>query len=182
MEQEVILVDEHDVPIGTMGKMEAHCTANLHRAFSVFIFNAKGEMLVQQRASTKYHSGGLWTNACCSHPMPGEDTAAAAMRRLREELGFETRLQEAFSFTYQARFDNGLTEYEFDHVFIGHYEGAIHADPNEVGDHAYLSIDEIARTMRIDPDRYTAWFKIALPRLEAYLAAHGSLPYDGSGT
>lgn len=171
MEQEVILVNERDEQTGTMEKMEAHRKANLHRAFSVFIFNAKGEMLIQQRALAKYHSGGLWTNACCSHPRPGEAVEAAAVRRLREELGFETPLTKAFSFIYQAEFDNGLTEYEFDHVFIGHYEGAIQADPDEVADYTYMRMEEILDTMNTHPHKYTAWFKIALPRLGEYMAS-----------
>src|SRR6516164_10337979 len=118
MDQEVILVNEQDEPIGTMGKMEAHKKALLHRAFSVFIFNSKGEMLLQQRARDKYHSGGLWTNACCSHPKPGEEVQLAASRRLNEELGFNTPLTKIFDFIYQSSFENGLTEFEFDHVFI----------------------------------------------------------------
>lgn len=179
MEQEVILVNERDEQTGTMGKMAAHRQANLHRAFSVFIFNRKGEMLIQQRALTKYHSGGLWTNACCSHPMPGETVEAAAVRRLREELGFETPLTKAFSFIYQAEFDNGLTEYEFDHVFIGQYEGAIKADPEEVADFAYKTVEEIRQTMEDHPHVYTEWFKIALPRLGEYMATHASaIPGD----
>src|SRR5215203_6397334 len=121
-EQNVILVNEKDEEIGTMEKMEAHRKALLHRAFSVFIFNGRGEMLLQRRALKKYHSGGLWTNACCSHPRPGEVTADAAARRLREELGFVTTLNPAFQFVYRATFDNGLTEYEFDHVFLGKYD------------------------------------------------------------
>src|ERR1700712_4649445 len=115
--QDVILVNELDEPTGKMEKMEAHRKALLHRAFSVFIFNAKGEMLLQRRSSHKYHSAGLWTNACCSHPFPGEDVKDAALRRLQEELGFTTPLEKAFDFIYKAAFDNGLTEYEFDHVF-----------------------------------------------------------------
>src|SRR5271168_1810255 len=114
--EEVILVDESDQPLGTMEKMEAHRRAVLHRAFSVFIFNSRGEMLLQQRAPDKYHSAGLWSNACCSHPRPGEETADAASRRLKEELGFTTPLEELFHFTYKSEFGNGLTEYEFDHV------------------------------------------------------------------
>jgi isopentenyl-diphosphate Delta-isomerase len=169
-EQEVILVNEQDEQIGTMGKMEAHRKAHLHRAFSIFIFNARGEMLIQRRALNKYHSGGLWTNACCSHPMPGEDTADAAKRRLREELGFETPLHKAFSFVYQAGFDNGLIEYEFDHVFIGHYDGDIKANPDEVSDYTYKPVAEIRHTMSSHPHKYTEWFKIALPRLEVHMA------------
>src|SRR4249919_2186768 len=117
IDQEVILVNEQNEAIGTMEKMEAHRKALLHRAFSVFIFNSKGEMLLQQRALNKYHSGGMWTNACCSHPYPEEDNLEAASRRLREEMGFATELEEIFDFTYKTVFENGLTEYEFDHVF-----------------------------------------------------------------
>src|SRR5688572_9486804 len=123
--QEVILVNEFDEAIGSMEKMEAHEKALLHRAFSVFLFNKKGEMLLQKRAASKYHSPSLWTNACCSHPMPGEETKQAALRRLDEELGFTTSINKAFHFTYKAVFDNGLTEHEFDHVFVGEYQGAM---------------------------------------------------------
>ena len=118
----MILVNERDEPLGSMEKMEAHRKGALHRAFSVFIFNSRGEMLLQQRALKKYHSGGLWTNACCSHPRPGETNEAAALRRLREEMGFDTSLQQIFSFTYRASFNNGLTEHEYDHVFAGIYD------------------------------------------------------------
>src|ERR1700743_3243063 len=123
--QQVVLVDESDKEIGVMEKMEAHEKALLHRAFSVFIFDASGRMLLQRRALAKYHSGGLWTNACCSHPRPGETVQAAAERRLVEELGFSTPLCKAFEFIYRADFANGLTEYEFDHVFAGAFEGMV---------------------------------------------------------
>ena len=122
--EEVILVNEQDEQTGTIEKMEAHRKALLHRAFSVFIFNGKGEMLLQQRAMGKYHSPGLWTNACCSHPRPGEEVETAAFRRLKEEMGIETSLKKIFDFIYRTEFDNGLTEYEFDHVYIGTYPGA----------------------------------------------------------
>ena len=132
---QLILVDEQDNPIGTCEKMEAHRKGLLHRAFSVFIFDAQGRMLLQQRALSKYHSGGLWTNACCSHPFPGEDNLTAATRRLQEELGFTTSLRKAFDFYYRAAFDNGLTEHEFDHVFVGQYEGTLEVNPQEVMDY-----------------------------------------------
>ncbi len=166
---DVILVDEQDNPVGTMEKMEVHEKALLHRAFSVFIFNSKGEMLLQKRAETKYHSAGLWTNACCSHPKPGEITHFAAERRLKEEMGFNTALQEAFSFIYKAPFQNGLTEYEFDHVFIGEYEGVINPNPEEVSDYRYQSIDQLKSSIKNNPSDYTEWFKIALPQLERHL-------------
>src|ERR1043165_5827412 len=139
MEEQVILVNEIDDEMGVMEKMEAHQKAILHRAFSIFIFNNKNEMLLQQRALNKYHSGGLWTNTCCSHPRPGEDTAAAASRRLKEEMGIETSIAPAFSFIYQADFDNGLVEYEYDHVFIGKSTCAIVPNAAEVAAFCFKS-------------------------------------------
>jgi isopentenyl-diphosphate delta-isomerase len=166
--EEVILVDETDAAIGSMEKMQAHETAALHRAFSVFIFNDKEEMLLQQRALTKYHSAGLWTNACCSHPQPGEDTLQAATRRLKEELGFETPLTKIFNFTYKATFDNGLTEHEFDHVFIGHYNGAVHLNLQEAAQYAYHSMHAIEKDLRGQPQLFTAWFHIAFPKVMSW--------------
>jgi isopentenyl-diphosphate delta-isomerase len=171
--QEVILVNEHDEQIGTMEKMEAHRKAVLHRAFSVFIFNTKGEMLLQQRAKHKYHSAGLWTNACCSHPSPGEDTLTAANRRLIEEMGFSTPLEKMFEFTYKTHYDNGLTEHEFDHVFTGKFEGTIKPDPEEVQDYCFKSLDEIQLSLQSHPAKYTSWFHIAFPKLKAQLATLG---------
>ena len=145
----VILVSEHDDMVGIMDKMEAHKQGLLHRAFSIFIFNTKGEMLLQQRAISKYHSGGLWTNACCSHPMPGEKTKDAAQRRLMEELGFETPVEKIFDFVYKASFENGLTEHEFDHVFAGEYEGKLNINPDEVNDVCYKEISAIRRHCKL---------------------------------
>ena len=167
----VILVDELDRPVGTMEKMEVHEQALLHRAFSVFIFNSAGEMLLQQRANNKYHSAGLWTNACCSHPSPGVGTMQAARKRLQEEMGFDTELKKAFDFIYKAPFENGLTEYEFDHVFVGIYDGEIDPDPEEVNAFCYQKLSEIKRSLDTHPADYTAWFKIAFPKVEAYLAS-----------
>lgn len=161
--EQVILVNELDEQTGVMEKMEAHEKALLHRAISVFIFNSKGEMLLQKRAVKKYHSAGLWTNACCTHPRPGEAPAEAAHRRLNEELGFETSLREAFNFTYKAPFDNGLTEHEFDHVFTGVYEGPVFPDANEVQDYCYKPMAEIENAMALKKDHFTIWFKIAYP-------------------
>ncbi len=166
---DVILVDERDVPIGSMEKMEVHEKALLHRAFSIFIFNSKGDMLLHQRASRKYHSPGLWTNACCSHPKPGEDTIDAAHKRLQEEMGISTALKKAFDFTYKAAFDNGLTEHEFDHVFVGTYEGPISPNKEEVSDHCFKSLQEIRDSISSHPEKYTVWFRIAFPKIEAYL-------------
>ncbi len=163
---QVILVDVNDSQTGTMEKMQAHEQGLLHRAFSVFIFNRKGEMLLQQRALSKYHSGGLWTNACCSHPLPGEETAAAARRRLNEELGFETAIEKVFDFVYKADFDNGLTEHEFDHVFTGEYEGTIFLNKEEAMDVCYKDVQEIRQLLKTVPQQYTAWFHLAFPKIE----------------
>lgn len=168
----LVLVNEADEAIGTMEKMEVHQKGLLHRAFSVFIFNKKGEMLLQQRADNKYHSPGLWTNACCSHPLMNEAVKDAAVKRLKEELGFTTELTKAFSFTYRAEFDNGLTEHEFDHVFLGTWQGDISPDPREVKDHCYMTMEAIATSMAMQPQRYTSWFKIAFPKMLDYLAVN----------
>jgi isopentenyl-diphosphate Delta-isomerase len=165
----LILVDENDVPVGTAEKMEAHQKAMLHRAFSVFIFNSKDDMLLQQRAISKYHSGGLWTNACCSHPYFNQETLAAAEKRLQEEMGFTIPLTKAFDFVYQAAFDNGLTEYEYDHVFVGTYEGEIVPNKDEVEDYCFMNMGAIKNAIQSHPKKYTEWFKIAFPKLEAYL-------------
>jgi len=165
---EVVLVDETDLETGTMEKMEAHLLGVLHRAFSIFIFNSKGEFLLQQRATGKYHNGGLWTNTCCSHPFPGEDILKAASRRLSEEMGFQTSLSPAFTFIYKASFDNGLTEHEFDHVFTGIFDGNIKADDNEVSDYCYKPLDEIDSALKLYPQKYTEWFKIAFPQIRVF--------------
>jgi isopentenyl-diphosphate delta-isomerase len=164
--EEVILVDACDQPVGVMEKMEAHRLALLHRAFSVFIFNSRGEMLLQQRAPEKYHSAGLWTNACCSHPRPGEDTREAATRRLREELGFSTQLEKLFEFTYRSAYDNGLTEFEFDHVFVGTYDQDISPDWAEVSDYRFQSLPEIEAELISAPATFTSWFQLAFPLLK----------------
>lgn len=167
---QVIIVNEADEAIGQMEKMEAHEKGILHRAFSIFVFNSKGEMLLQQRAHDKYHSAGLWTNTCCSHPEPGETVAEAANRRLQQEMGFTTALTPAFNFIYKTSFDNGLTEHELDHVFVGEYEGDIDPNPAEAAGFAYMPMQELKAAMAANPDSYTEWFKIAFPRLEKYLA------------
>src|SRR5690348_15297983 len=151
-----------------MEKMEAHRAGLLHRAFSVFVFNSKGEMLLQQRAINKYHSGGLWTNACCSHPAPDEETKKAARKRLREEMGFETDLEKVFDFVYRAEFENGLIEHEFDHVFVGEYNGEVKASDCEVMDYRYSSIQDISHSIKNHPKEYTAWFRLAFPRIEKW--------------
>lgn len=168
MLEQVILVNEADQEIGFMEKMEAHEKAVLHRAFSVFILNDAGEMLLQQRASNKYHSANLWTNTCCSHPKPGELTKSAAHRRLQEEMGFDTPLEKAFDFVYKAPFDNGLTEYEFDHVFIGNYQGNIQPNPLEVKDYAFRTFENINQQIATKPTEFTSWFLIAFPKVYAW--------------
>lgn len=166
--EEVILVNEQDEETGTLEKMEAHRKGILHRAFSIFIFNHKNEMLLQQRAANKYHSGGLWTNACCSHPKPGELTYNAAIRRLKEELGFETKLEKIFHFTYKASFENGLTEHEFDHVFSGVYNGEINFNRSEVKDVCFRSMEEIESNLQTHPKKFTPWFLIAFPIIKKW--------------
>lgn len=156
----VILVDENDNPIGTMPKMEAHEKAMLHRAFSVFILNANDEVLLQQRANDKYHSAGLWTNTCCSHPHPGEDTLGAARRRLKEEMGMEADLQFVFKFMYKAPFENLLTEHEIDHVFIGKTDQLPVINPEEVASYKYMKPEDIKLDMEQNPQSYTVWFRI----------------------
>jgi isopentenyl-diphosphate Delta-isomerase len=161
----VLLVDENDKELGVLEKMEAHVRGVMHRAFSIFIFNSNGEMLLQKRSALKYHSAELWTNACCSHPRPGESTIAAAERRLKEELNFTTELTPLFTFTYRASFDNGLIEHEFDHVFTGIYNGEIIPVPTEVSDFKFMSIPEIQNELINSPSNYTAWFQLAFPKL-----------------
>jgi len=165
----VILVDKNDQPVGGMEKMEAHEKGILHRAFSVFLFNKKGEMLLQQRAFSKYHSGGLWTNACCSHPRKGEATIDAAHRRLEEEMGFDCEVKKAFHFIYKSKLDNDLTEHELDHVFLGEYEGVINPNPEEVESYKYISMPELALDVKENPADYTEWFKICLEEVLTYL-------------
>lgn len=169
MEVQVILVNERDEPTGVMEKMEAHHKGLLHRAFSVFIWNDNGDMLIHQRALDKYHSGGLWTNACCSHPYPGEATTDAAHRRLSEELGFDCPLSPAFQFTYRTDFDNGLIEHEFDHVLVGTYNGPIEPNSQEVHDYKYLPVAEITRLIAEQPAQFTSWFKLAFPKVIEHL-------------
>lgn len=165
MNDVVILVDEIDSVLGTMDKMKAHEQGLLHRAFSVFIFNSENEILLHQRAKSKYHSPGLWTNTCCSHPRPGEETLAAAQRRLVEEMGFSCELKERFNFTYKADVGSGLTEHEFDHVFTGIFNGTPNINHFEVANWRYTDIDTIKSELVLNPDRFTVWFKIAFDQL-----------------
>lgn len=159
-EELVVLVDEQDNKVGLMPKLEAHEKALLHRAFSVFIFNDKNELMLQQRADHKYHSPNLWTNTCCSHQRDGESTLEAGRRRLQEEMGFEVSLKETTSFIYKAPFDNGLTEHELDHVLVGYYNNSPSINPLEVKDWKWMSLNAIEKDILYNPNTYTAWFKI----------------------
>ena len=181
--QQVILVDEQDNQVGIEEKLAAHKDPKLHRAVSVVIINSKNEMLIHKRASTKYHCPRLWTNACCTHPMPGENTNDSAVRRLKEEMGIDCSengidLQENFTFIYKKEFDNGLTEWEFDHTFVGKVDDeflktkatsnineSINPDPDEVEDWKWINIDELKQDISDNPDRYTYWFKVIVGKL-----------------
>ncbi len=168
-EEQVILVDENDVQIGLMPKMEAHEKALLHRAFSVFVFNDKNELMLQQRALDKYHSPGLWTNTCCSHQRDGESNLAAGKRRLFEEMGFVTELKETTSFIYKAPFDNGLTEHELDHILVGTYKGTPKPNKDEVGGWKWMAIDAVKLDVVERPELYTEWFKIIFDKFYNFL-------------
>ncbi|MCX2838658.1 isopentenyl-diphosphate Delta-isomerase [Salinimicrobium sp. MT39] len=159
-EEQVILVNEKDEQIGLMPKMEAHEKALLHRAFSVFVFNDKNELMIQQRALGKYHSPGLWTNTCCSHQREGETNIEAGKRRLQEEMGFSTELKDTVSFIYKAPFDNGLTEHEFDHILVGYYNEEPNLNPEEAHAYKWVSLEDLKKDMKDNPEIYTAWFKI----------------------
>jgi isopentenyl-diphosphate delta-isomerase len=161
----VILVDKNDQEIGSEEKLKAHQEGKLHRAFSIFIFNSKGEWLLQKRARAKYHSGGQWTNACCSHPRPGETILQAAHRRLKEEMGFDTELKEIFSFVYKVKFKNGLWEHEFDHVLIGDFDGRPKPSPEEAEDWRWLNLAQLKRKVRKNPGQYTYWFRQVLEKV-----------------
>jgi len=165
-EEFVILVDENDNELGSMEKIEAHEKAVLHRAFSIFIFNDKGQMMLQQRALSKYHSPGLWTNTCCSHPRPGETLEEATQRRIVEEMGFSCEMDEVLSFIYKAPFDHGLTEHELDHVFIGKYKDDPVINPDEVEAWKWVELSDLLRDVEENPDKYTVWFKIALKEMQ----------------
>lgn len=165
MEEKVILVDENDQETGTIEKIEAHRKALLHRAVSVFIFNSKNQLLLQKRANHKYHSPGLWTNTACTHPFPGEDTVAAAQRRLMQEMGLDASLKKVFDFIYKAALDNELTEHEFDHVFIGVSDNMPKPNPDEVMDYKLIDPEVLLQDIRKNPHLYTYWFKMIVERV-----------------
>lgn len=170
MKEKVILVNEKDEQIGLMEKIEAHEKALLHRAFSVFVYNDKNEIMVQQRALAKYHSPGLWTNTCCSHQREGESNIAAGKRRLMEEMGFETALKEITSFIYKAPFENGLTEHEYDYILIGKYNGQPKVNPAEVAAWKWMGSEELNADLQKHPEKYTAWFKIIFENYYKYIS------------
>ena len=168
-EEKVILVDKNDNQVGLMPKLEAHEKGVLHRAFSIFIFNSKYELLLQKRASSKYHSGGLWTNTCCSHPREGEDILDAANRRLDEEMGIKTSLRKVYDFIYKAELDNQLTEHEFDHVFYGVYDNDPILNKDEAEDFKWVDMETLNNDIIKNEDNYTVWFKIAFEYFYNYL-------------
>lgn len=168
-EEKVILVNENNEQIGLMPKMEAHEKALLHRAFSVFVFNDDNLLMLQQRALDKYHSPGLWTNTCCSHQRDGETNIEAGKRRLQEEMGFVTELEESISFIYKAPFDNGLTEHEYDHVLLGKFNNEPVINPDEVASWKWMSIEDVKEDMALNPEMYTEWFKIIFEKFYEHL-------------
>ncbi len=171
-EEQVVLVDENDQEIGSMGKQEAHEKGLLHRAFSVFLMNDKGEWLLQQRALSKYHSPGLWTNACCSHPRKGETTIDGAHRRLMEELGIEVaELLKTYHFLYKADVGGGMIEHELDHVYVGLYNGVPNFNKDEVADYIYISLEDLELDIAQNPDKYTEWFKITFNDFKKHINA-----------
>lgn len=169
MEEQVVLVSESDEVLGVMEKMQAHQNGILHRAFSVFLFNDKGEMLLQKRAAEKYHSPNQWTNACCSHPRNGETYLEAANRRLKEELGIEAELTPKFHFIYKADVGGNLWEHELDHVFIGNYQHRFNLNEKEVSEVRYISMEDLDKEMKENPENFTEWFKIILEEYKHHL-------------
>ena len=164
----VVLVDEQDNPIGKMEKQQAHIEGLLHRAFSIFIFNSEKKLLLQKRASSKYHCGGLWTNSCCSHPRENENIQDAANRRLAEEMGMQCSLKPIFTFMYRAEFDNGLIEHELDHVFFGESDQNPKINPEEVETYRYIAMEDLQQEVKEFPQNFTPWFIIALDRVLAF--------------
>lgn len=170
MKNEVILVNNDDTPVGTMEKLEAHQKGLLHRAISIFIFNTNGQLLIQKRADHKYHSGGLWTNTCCSHPAPGELSLNAAHRRLGEEMGMQADLYFGFSFSYRCEFDNGLVEHEFDHTYFGVSDELPMINTDEASEYKYMYLHDIIKDIETNDDSYTEWFKICIHKVKEHVA------------
>lgn len=164
--EEVVLVDQNDEPVGVGEKLSVHLEGKLHRAFSVFIFNSQGQMLLQRRGVRKYHSGGLWTNTCCSHPRPGEAVLDAAQRRLFEEMGIACELEKVFDFIYEAKLDQDLIEHEFDHVFFGHFDGEPKLNLEEASDYKWVDMETLMQEVESHPERFTVWFQKILEKLK----------------
>jgi isopentenyl-diphosphate delta-isomerase len=162
----VVLVDEKDREVGTMDKMEAHQKGLLHRAFSILLFNSNRELLLQKRSKKKYHSGGLWTNTCCSHPLPNESLADATRRKLLQEMGINTELKFAFKFIYQTELDHKLIEHEFDHIFVGTFDGEPLANRDEVEEWKFVNMASLKKDIDLHPERYTYWFRLIINRPE----------------
>lgn len=169
----IVLVNEYDEPVGTAGKYDVHCDGSLHRALSVFLFDSNQRLLLQRRHPKKYHSGGLWSNTCCTHPRPGEEPLAAAHRRLKEEMGIHCHLLPAFTIRYLLRLDSGLYEHEFDHVFVGRFDGTPTPDERKVVNSTWMTSDEVWDSVTSHPDQYTAWFRLMLGRVIAVVASSG---------
>lgn len=165
MKENILLVDENDKEIGFGEKMQTHLEGRLHRSFSIFVLNSKGKLLMQQRAKTKYHSGGLWSNTCCSHQRQGETLEDAIHRRLQEEMGFDTELKELFTFIYKVPLDHGLTEHEYDHVFYGNFDGKPKPNPEEVDDWKFVDLKELQNDIKEHPEKYTFWLKASFDRV-----------------
>lgn len=177
MINEVVLLNKDDLAIGKDEKIAAHKKGLLHRAFSIFVFNSKNELMLQKRAKTKYHSGGLWTNTCCSHPSPGEETELAAHRRLQEEMGFDCSLEEVFVFSYKAQLGD-LIENEIDHVFVGAFNSSPKINPEEAEDWRWIAADDLNLEIKKFPDDFTYWLKVAWPKVESYLETKKTSTHD----
>jgi isopentenyl-diphosphate delta-isomerase len=180
-EERVVLVNDQDEIIGTEGKTRAHLLGTLHRAFSVFVVNSAGQLLVQKRALTKYHSRGLWSNTCCGHPRPHETVSHASRRRLREEMGFESNLMEVFSFIYRAKLEDGFTENEYDHVLVGSFEGVPKPDPAEICEWKWMGLQTLGVDLKEHPEKYTYWFRLSFDRFLQVIPFLKSTP-DGNLT
>lgn len=170
MEEKVVLVDKNDKEIGIEEKIKTHREGKLHRSFSIFVLNSKGELLLQKRAKAKYHSGELWANTCCSHPRPGEPIEAAMHRRLKEEMGFDCELKKIFDFIYKIKFDDTLYENEFNNVFVGEVDGELAMSPNprEVDDWKWIGLEELEKDIEKNPDDYAYWLRISIDRVISY--------------
>jgi len=168
MSEYILLVDKNDNVIGKEEKIKTHREGKLHRAFSIFVFNSKGELVLQKRAKSKYHSAGLWTNTCCSHQRDGETLEKAIHRRLKEEMGFDCKLKEIFTFSYKVKFDNGLFENEYDHVFKGVFDEKPTPNPEEVDEWKWIGLEELKKDIQKNPENYTYWLKVSINKINSF--------------